>query len=382
MIFLVVAQAYPVYSGRLVDWIRQRLFMTHSLFAFILRRPAAVRAAIRRRFLVSVSSAVLCLAGFGVARPVQAEGQIRIAEQFGVVYLLLNIVRDQQLIEKEGRKQGLAIHVDWTRLSGGAEINNALLAGAIDVGGAGVGPLLTIWDRTRGKQDVEGVASLGDLPYYLVSTDSAVKTIADFTDRDRIAVPATTVSVQSRILQMAAAKIWGDARYQQLDKLTLTLAHPDAAAAIIAGKTEINSHFGNPPFQEQELAGNPQAHIVLNSYDVLGGPASATVLYTTRKFHDQNPNTYRAFVAALADAAKFASADPEGAADIYIRLNDSKIDRTVLLKILKNPQVKFSIEPHNTYALAEFMARVGAIQNRPASWRDYFFADPALGNGS
>jgi hypothetical protein len=28
-----------------------------------------------------------------------AEGKIRIAEQFGIVYLLLNVVRDQHLIE-------------------------------------------------------------------------------------------------------------------------------------------------------------------------------------------------------------------------------------------------------------------------------------------
>lgn len=356
--------------------------MTRSFFDAILRHASAVGVMTRRRLLAAVSSLALCVAGLGVVGSAHAEGHIRIAEQFGVVYLLLNVVRDQQLIEKEGLKRGLDIHVDWTRLSGGAEINNALLAGAIDVGGAGVGPLLTIWDRTRGKQNVKGVASLGDLPYYLVTTDPAVKTIADFTDRDRIALPAITVSVQSRILQMAAAKIWGDAHYQQLDKLTLTLAHPDAAAAIIAGKTEINSHFGNPPFQEQELVGNPKAHVVLNSYDLLGGPASATVLYTTQKFHDENPKTYSAFVAALADAAKFASADPEGAADIYIRQNNSKIDRAILLKILKSPEVRFSIEPHKTFKLAEFMARVGAIQNRPTSWRDYFFADPILGNGS
>jgi NitT/TauT family transport system substrate-binding protein len=335
-----------------------------------------------RGWLTALLSAVFCTSGLGLAQSAHAEGRIRIAEQFGVVYLLLYVARDQHFIEAEGRKQGLDIHVDWTRLSGGAEINNALLAGAIDIGGAGVGPLLTIWDRTHGRQNVKGVASLGDLPYYLVTTDPAVKSIDQFSARDRIAVPATTVSVQSRILEMAAAKAWGDAHYDQLDKLTVTLAHPDATAAIIAGKTEIDSHFGNPPFQEQELASNPQAHIVLNSYDVLGGPASATVLYTTQKFHDENPKTYQAFVAAIADAAKFASANPEAAADIYIRQNDAKIDRAILLKVLKNPEVHFVVEPHRTYALADFMARVGAIHNRPASWQDYFFPDAALGSGS
>ena len=40
-------------------------------------------------------------------------------------------------------------------LSGGSAVNDALLSGAVDIAGAGVGPLLTIWDRTRGKQNVK-----------------------------------------------------------------------------------------------------------------------------------------------------------------------------------------------------------------------------------
>ena len=74
-----------------------------------------------------------------------AEGEIRIAEQFGIVYLLLNVVRDQNLIEKYGKQEGIDMKVDWTQLSGGAAVNDALLSGSIDIAGAGVGPLLTIW---------------------------------------------------------------------------------------------------------------------------------------------------------------------------------------------------------------------------------------------
>ncbi|WP_020203444.1 MULTISPECIES: ABC transporter substrate-binding protein [Cupriavidus] len=326
--------------------------------------------------------ALTLAAGMAVTGAAHAEGKIRVAEQFGVVYLLLNVARDQQLIEKHGKQQGLDIKVEWTQLSGGAAINDALLSGAIDIAGAGVGPLLTVWDRTHGKQNVKGVASLGNFPYYLVSNNPKVKTIADFTDKDRIALPAVSVSVQSRVLQLAAAKQWGDKEYNRLDKWTVAVPHPDAAAAIISGGTEISGHFGNPPFQEQELAGNPNARIVLNSYDVLGGPSSATVLYATEKFRNDNPKTYRAFVDALAEAAKFASSNPEAAADLYIRVNKAKIDRALLVKILKNPQVQFKVTPQNTFTLAEFMYRVGAIRNQPKSWQDYFFQDPATAQGS
>jgi NitT/TauT family transport system substrate-binding protein len=241
---------------------------------------------------------------------------------------------------------------------------------------------LTIWDRTHGRQNVKGVASLGNLPYYLVSNDPRVKTIADFSEKDRIAVPAVGVSVQSRVLQYAAAKQWGDKQYDRLDKLTQAVPHPDAAAAIIAGGTEINAHFGNPPFQQQELAANPKAHIVLNSYDVLGGPSSATVLYATEKFRNANPKTYRAFVDGLADAARFVTQHPEDAADIYLRVNQAKIDRNLLVKVIKDPAVQFKVAPQNTFALAQFMHRVGVIKNEPKSWQDYFFSDPATKDGS
>ena len=328
---------------------------------------------------LAAAAAALAL---GVSSTAQAEGKIRIAEQFGIVYLLLNVAQDQKLIEKHGRKQGVDIDVDWVKLSGGAAVNDALLSGSIDVAGAGLGPLFTIWDRTAGRQNVRAVASLGNFPYYLVSTNPAVKTIADFSRKDRIALPAVTVSVQARILQMAAAKQWGKAEFKRLDPITQTVPHPDAAAALIAGKTELNAHFGNPPFQDQELAGNPQAKIVLNSYDVLGGPSSATVLYATEKYVKENPKTYRAFIDALSEAAQLASTNPEAAADAYLRVNKGNIDRALLLKVIKNPQVQFKVAPQNTLGLAHFLHEVGAIKTRPASWRDYFFAHPALDKGS
>lgn len=309
-----------------------------------------------------------------------AEGEIRIAEQFGIVYLLLNVVRDQQLIEKHGKAEGLDIKVDWTQLSGGAAVNDALLSGSIDIAGAGIGPLLTVWDRTHGRQNVKGVASLGNFPYYLLSNDPKVKTIADFTDKDRIAVPAVGVSIQSRFLQYAAAKQWGDKEYNRLDKYTVALPHPEATSALTSGATELTGHFSNPPFQNQALE-NPNVHVVLDTYELLG-PNSPTALYATEKFRKENPKTYQAFVAALAEAAEFAQNDKAAAADTYIRVTRANISKEALLKIIDNERFEFSVTPTGTFQLAEFLHRVGALKNKPASWQDYFFADPRLGQGS
>lgn len=333
-------------------------------------------------FLNKLLTALLGLILLASATAANAEGRIRIAQQFGIVYLLLDIVQDQKLIEKHGKAAGVDINVEFIQLSGGSAVNDALLSNSIDIAGAGVGPLFTIWDRTRGRQNVKGVASLGNFPYYLVTNNPAVKTIADFTDKDRIAVPATTVSVQSRILQWAAAKQWGDKSFDKLEPLTVAVPHPDATAAIIKGQNQINAHFGNPPFQQQELAANPAAHIVLNSYDVQGGPSSSTVLYATEKFRNDNPKTYTAFVQALDEAAQFIKAHPQEAVDTYRRVEKSSNDREMLLKIITDPQVSIQVAPRNTLGLGQFMHRIGAIKNRPAALKDYFFDDPRISSGS
>lgn len=350
-----------------------------ALFSTPPARPA--RWSRRAAALAMAGSVLLAgLATHGTARA--AEGQLRIAQQFGVVYLLLNVAQEQKLIEKHGKAAGVDIKVEFLKLSGGSAVNDALLSGNIDIAGAGVGPLFTLWDRTKGRQNVKGVASLGNFPYYLVSNNPAVKTIADFTDKDRIALPAVGVSVQSRVLQLASAKLWGDKEYNRLDKIQVALPHPDAAAAIIKGGTEITAHFGNPPFQDQELAVNPNARIVLNSYDVLGGPASATVLYATEKFRNESPKTYKAFVDALDEAAQFIKANPEKAADIYLKVAGGNTDRDLLLKIIKNPEVQFKVRPENTLGLGQFLHRVGAIKNRPESIKDYFFEDAHTASGN
>ncbi|MEE7559626.1 ABC transporter substrate-binding protein [Xanthomonas sp. Kuri4-2] len=340
------------------------------------------RTAVRSRLAAPAIAIALCLLALLHSAPAQAEGRLRIAKQYGIVYLLLDVAKDQKLIEKHGKAAGLDIDVEFRQLSGGAAVNDALLTGSIDVAGAGVGPLFTIWDRTRGRQNVRGVASLGNFPYYLISNEPRIKSIGDFTPRDRIAVPATGVSVQSRLLQHASAQRWGDKGYNQLDPLQVALPHPDAAAAIIRGGTEITAHFATPPFQEQELARNPKAHVVLSSYDIEGGPSSATVLYATEKFRRDNPRTYHAFVAALAEAAAFIGAHPEQAADIFLRSNGSSIDRALVLKILQDPKVQFKVSPQNTLALGQFLQRIGAIKQAPASVRDYFFDDPLIAGGS
>ncbi|MHC8343480.1 ABC transporter substrate-binding protein [Pseudomonas sp. RT6P73] len=312
---------------------------------------------------------------------VQAEGKISIAQQFGIGYLILDVVRDQQLIEKHGKEQGLDIKVDWNSISGATAMNEALLAGALDVVSAGVPPMLTIWDRTKGKQNVKAIASLGSMPNYLLTNNPNVKSLKDFTEKDRIAVPAARVGFQSRTLQIETAKQFGAENFKKFDDISISLAHPDATSALIAGGSEINSHFSSPPFQYQELQ-SPNVHKVLSSYDVLGGQATFNVLYTTEKFHDENPKTYKAFYVALAEAEKIIKADKPAAAQIYIRVEQSKLSLPLVEKIVADPEIDFTVVPQRTFIYAEQLQALGVLKNKADSWKDYFFEEAHGGAGS
>lgn len=212
-----------------------------------------------------LAAAVALLGTLALPLVAQAEGQISIAQQFGIGYLVLHVVKDQQLIEKHAKAQGLdEIDVEWRTISGATAMNEALLAGAIDVVSAGVPPMLTVWDRTHGRQNVKAVASLGSLPNYLLSNREAVKTLQDLSDKDRIAVPAAGVGFQSRTLQIETAKLYGKDDFQRFDKISVSLPHPDATAALIKGGSEITAHFSSPPFQYQALE-NPKVHKLISS---------------------------------------------------------------------------------------------------------------------
>ncbi len=105
------------------------------------------------------------------------------------------------------------------------------------------------------------------------------------------------------------------------------------------------------------------------------------MLYATEKFRAENPKTYKAFVAALDEAAQFIRKNPEQAADIYLKVSGAKTDKALLLKIINNPEVQFKTEPQNTLVLGQFMHRVGAIKNEPKSVKEYFF-DDVVGAGA
>jgi len=112
---------------------------------------------------------------------------------------------------------------------------------------------------------------------------------------------------------------------------------------------------------------------VLNSVDVLGGPTTFNVVWTTSKFRNENPKLYAAFVAALDEATAFINKDKKAAAEAYLRISKDKDSVADILAMLNDPAIVFTTAPQNIMAYANFMTKIGMIKVKPDSWKDLFF---------
>lgn len=327
------------------------------------------------RKVVSLFTAALAVCAAALSAPARAEvTEMKVARQYGISYLPLMIMQDQKLIEKHAAQVGLPnLKVSWVQFAGGNVMNDSLLSDSLQIASGGVAPLVLLWARTHDTPlAVRALAAINSMPLLLNTNDPKVKTITDFTDRDKIALPAAKVSIQAITLEMAAQKAFGDGKAGVLDKYTVTLAHPDAQQALLSGKSEITAHFGSPPFQEQELE-HANIHTVLNSYDVLGGRSTFNLVWCTSKFYDQNPKVVKAFMDALDEAETMIRNDKHAAALLYLRVSGEKSKVADIEKMIADPNVEFTTTPMNTMKYASFMYHTGLIRSAPASWKDMFF---------
>ena len=264
--------------------------------------------------------AAIALLGVLAGTGAMAEtAEIRLARQYSMGYLQFNVMERQQLIEKHAHALGLNdVKVSWLKFNGPAAVNDALLSGNVDIASGGAPGLILLWARTKGTAaEVRGICALSLQPFLLNTREARITSIKDIQPSDKIAVPAVKVSVQTITLQMAAAKAFGQENFGKLDANTVSLSPPDATVALLSGSSEINLVFSVPPFQNQQLA-KPGIKTILNSYDVMDGPHSFTLAWTSARFRDKNPTLYKALVAAIEEATDIVNKDRRAAAALWI----------------------------------------------------------------
>jgi NitT/TauT family transport system substrate-binding protein len=289
-----------------------------------------------------VLSFVIFAAGvLGGVVPASAQApEISFAQQFSMGYLHFNVIEREQLLEKHAKDLGLPeVKVAWSTLNSPAAMNGSLLTGSLDTVAGGVPGLLTIWARTQATPNpVKGVAAFSFQPIVLKTRN------ANVADPDEIASPAVKISVQAMLLQMAAAKQWGQASYARLDPLTVAMSPPDATVALLSGAAGITSVIGVPPVQIQQLEG-AGIHTVLSSNDVNGGPHTFTLAWTSSQFRAKYPLPYKALIAAFEEATATLNRDVRPAARYWLEGATSKLSIEEVAQIAAGEQVKWTLAP-------------------------------------
>ena len=319
--------------------------------------------------------AILAAASGALPHSAVAADEIRVTRQYGLPYIPLMVMEHERLLEKHLKRLGAGdVKVTWATMSTTTATVDGLLSGSVDFASSGITGLLTLWDKAQGTaNEVKAISGISSFPYPLVTNNPAVKTIKDFTDKDRIAVPAVKISVQAIVLQMAAAQAFGPDKRTVLDARTVSMGHPTAAVAVMSKQNEVNAHFSYPPYSLEELR-TPGVHAVLWANDVTKGPATTIEVVTPARVVKEHPKWVEAWLAAQQEANDLVNRDQRAAAEMYLAMSgDKKLTAADLVQILSDRDVRISVTPFNTMIFARYMYETGSIRRMPASWKDYFW---------
>lgn len=325
----------------------------------------------RREMMLTTGGALLA-----TTVPARAEvKEVVLGQQFGAVYLPAMVMEHEKLVEKHLAAAGISdVKVNWAKLGGPAALNDAMISGNLHFACQGVPSMATIWDRTRNGIGVKALGSVANNNIWLNTRNANIKSIKDFGDKDRIAVPSLKVSTQAIMLHIAADKAWGAGNHTKLDHLVVALPHPEAMAAVISQNHEINTHFATSPFHEVEKKAG--LHTVTTAYDIMGGPMCGLTFTSNEKFRSENPKVFAAVNKAFDESFTFINSDKRRAAQLYIDITKEKrLTQDDLFQLFSTPDMEFTKVPVKVGDMVAFLHKIGTVKTKPDSWKDLFFPE-------
>jgi NitT/TauT family transport system substrate-binding protein len=316
------------------------------------------------------------IAASTVITPLHAEvKEVVLGAQYGAVYLPAMAMESHALIERHLATGGLNnVKVTWVKLGGPAAINDAMIAGSLHFACQGVPSLAVIWDRTRGGIGVKAVGAVASNNNWLNTRSPHIRSLNDFTEKDRIAVPSVKVAAQTILMHIAAEKLWGAGNHTKLDHLFVALPNPEGMAAVMSQGHEVNANFTTSPFHEIQMKAGLTT--VTSAFEIMGGSTTGLTFTSSETFHVQNPKVFAAVNGAFDEALEWVNADKRRAARLYMEMaHEKKLREDEVTAIISSKDMEYTKVPRRFGALIEFMYRTGYVKNKPASWKDLFFEE-------
>ena len=232
--------------------------------------------------------------GCGKAEP----DSIGIAEQYGIAYAPLTIMKEKGFLEQ----QLPGVTIRWQQFGGPTAIRESMLSGEVDFGFMGVAPVLIGIDSGMEWKYATGI-SFNEVA--IVTEDPGIQTLADFTEKDRIAIlsPGCT---QHILLCMLADRQLGDP--MALDSRLVSMSHPDAMQALLSD-TEITAHVATPPYLQQEVAAGMS--VMATGEEIMGRPFTFICGVAMTDFYEDHRDWYDAFILALNESIDYINENME-----------------------------------------------------------------------
>lgn len=307
-------------------------------------------------FLSILTLAVFSLSGCSAKEEKEAE-VFTIAEQFGIAYAPLNIMKEKGILEAKLPN----VTIEWNQFGGPTAIREGMLNGEIDFGFMGICPVLIGIDNGMEWKYATGISSN---QVAIVTDREDLQSLSDFTPEDKIAIlsPGCTQHV---LLCMLAQKELSDARC--LDSQTVSMTHPDAANALISD-TEIAAHVATPPYVQEELAHG--MHIIADGEDIVGEPFTFISGVTMIDFYENHRDWYDAFMEALEESIDYINNNKAEAAALLAPAYG--ITEEELLEQMNYNGTIYSTELTGIEKISQAMAEMGFIKEAPA-FKDIIF---------
>lgn len=281
----------------------------------------------------------------------EKDQRIIIADQFGLAYAPIEIMKDLELVEKQLNKMGIEnVVVEWKRFGNTAAIREAMLSGNLDVGFVGIPPYLIGKDNGMEWRIISG---LSQSPVGLVASKEKVSSLEDIDLTQKIILPQPG-SIQHILLAMTTERLMEDPKY--FDQQLMSMSHPDGMVAMLAHE-DAYLHFTTPPFLQQELT-EENLHQVLSGRDAFGGEFTFIVAISQESFFEERAY-YQAFKLALEEAVNFLNDTQELAIDIIAAAYD--YDVMFLKEILDHPEMVFEMDVKGIETFTKFMHRTSLL---------------------
>lgn len=318
---------------------------------------------------------VAVLLAAATATPRAEIKEVILGQQFGAVFLPAMVMENQKLVEKYLASGGMNdVSVKWAKLGGPAVLNDALLSSSVHFACQGVPSMAVIWDRTRGGIGVKALGAVANNNIWLNTRNPNLKSLKDFTEKDRIAVPSLKVSTQAIMMHIASEQLWGKGNHTQLDHIIVAIPHPESLAAVLRPGHEIETHFATSPFHELEMKAGLRT--IITAYEIMGGPMTGLTFTASEKFRNENPKVFEAVSKAFDNSFGWINSDKRRAAKLYIDMTKEKtLTEDDLFALFSTKDMEYTKVPNNVAKMVDFLHSIGSVKTKPASWKDLFFSE-------